>query len=75
MTDVNDRQELIDGIKQVIASEGMIDIEKIQPDATLESLNLQSIDVVMILSVSKISSVSISRSMVNWPSQGREIIH
>ena len=50
MTDVNDRQELIEGIKQVIANEGMIDIEKIQPDATLESLNLQSIDVVMILS-------------------------
>jgi acyl carrier protein len=33
----------------VIASEGMIDRAKVTPDATIESLNLKSVDIVMIL--------------------------
>ncbi len=50
MADTTDQTEVIEAIKEVIAAEGMVDIERITPDATLESLNLQSIDVVMILS-------------------------
>ena len=40
---------LADQILEVIISEGKIDPAKTTPDATLESLEIQSIDVVMIL--------------------------
>jgi acyl carrier protein len=33
----------------VIVKEGMIDRDKVAPDATIESLDLKSIDIVMIL--------------------------
>jgi acyl carrier protein len=37
--------EIID----VVAAEGMIDRSKVTPDATIESLDLKSVDIVMIL--------------------------
>lgn len=46
---VTDNAQLIQEIKEVIASEGMVDISKITPDATIESLDLKSVDIVMIL--------------------------
>jgi acyl carrier protein len=46
---VTDKAELIEQIKEVIATEGMIDISKITPEATIESLDLKSVDIVMIL--------------------------
>ncbi len=46
---MTDTAELIEQIKEVIATEGMIDISKITPDATIESLDLKSVDIVMIL--------------------------
>jgi acyl carrier protein len=45
----NDQQAMIDQILDVIATEGMIPREKLQDDATIESLGLKSIDLVMIL--------------------------
>ncbi len=45
----SDNAKLMDEIIEVIASEGMIDREKITPDATIESLDLKSVDIVMIL--------------------------
>mgnify|MGYP003344615710 CR=1 FL=1 len=36
-------------IIEVIASEGMVDRSKVTPDATIESLDLKSVDIVMIL--------------------------
>jgi acyl carrier protein len=44
-----DKTELVNQIIDVIASEGMVDREKITMDATIESLDLKSIDIVMIL--------------------------
>lgn len=44
-----DKTELVNQIVDVIASEGMVDREKITMDATIESLQLKSIDIVMIL--------------------------
>ena len=44
-----DHDELVGKIIDTIASEGMIDREKVTPDATIESLDLKSIDIVMIL--------------------------
>ena len=44
-----DRAELANEIVEVICKEGMIDREKVTPDATIESLDLKSIDIVMIL--------------------------
>ena len=44
-----DQNELVNQIIDVIASEGMVDREKITMDATIESLDLKSIDIVMIL--------------------------
>ena len=41
--------ELYDQIVEVIAKEGMVEADKIKPDATIESLDLKSIDIVMIL--------------------------
>ncbi len=50
MTDQpQDLSKLKDEIIDVIASEGMIDKEKVTPDATIESLDLKSVDIVMIL--------------------------
>ena len=46
---VMDRDDLVEQIFDVIVSEGNIDRSKITPDATLESLEVQSMDVVMIL--------------------------
>jgi len=44
-----DQTEIVKQIIDVIASEGMVDREQITMDATIESLNLKSIDIVMIL--------------------------
>lgn len=44
-----DKQKLVDEIIEVIAAEGMIDKSKVTPDATIESLDLKSVDIVMIL--------------------------
>ena len=44
-----DQTGLVDQIVDVIVTEGMIDRDKVQPDATIESLGLKSIDIVMIL--------------------------
>ncbi len=50
MTDIpQDKATLIDEIIDVIAAEGMIDRAKVTPDATIESLDLKSVDIVMIL--------------------------
>jgi len=45
------RSELAEQILDVIASEGMVERSRITPDATLQSLEVQSMDVVMILMV------------------------
>lgn len=44
-----DQTDLVNQIVDVICKEGMIDREKVTPDATIESLDLKSIDIVMIL--------------------------
>ncbi len=44
-----DKAQLVDEIIEVIAAEGMVDRSKITPDATIESLDLKSVDIVMIL--------------------------
>jgi acyl carrier protein len=44
-----DHADLVSQITDVIVAEGMVDREKLTPDATLESLDLKSIDIVMIL--------------------------
>ena len=50
MTSVsNDQQSMINEIIDVIATEGMSPREKLPDDATIESLGLKSIDIVMIL--------------------------
>lgn len=41
--------DLVNQIIDTIVTEGMIDREKVTPDATIESLDLKSIDIVMIL--------------------------
>lgn len=43
------REALTEQIIEVICKEGMIDRDKVTPDATIESLDLKSIDIVMIL--------------------------
>ena len=48
-TKVLDQAELVNQVIEVIASEGMVDREKVTMDATIESLDLKSIDIVMIL--------------------------
>jgi acyl carrier protein len=48
-SDTNDQQTMVNEILDVIATEGMISREKLQDDATIESLGLKSIDIVMIL--------------------------
>lgn len=50
MTDnPQDREQLVNEIIDVVAAEGMIDRSKVTPDATIESLDLKSVDIVMIL--------------------------
>lgn len=50
MTDnPQDIARLKEEIIEVIASEGMVDRTKVTPDATIESLDLKSVDIVMIL--------------------------
>jgi acyl carrier protein len=44
-----DNAKLIEEIIEVIAAEGMVDRDKVTPDATIESLDLKSVDIVMIL--------------------------
>jgi len=44
-----DHTELANQIIEVIVKEGMVDREKATLDATIESLDLKSIDIVMIL--------------------------
>jgi acyl carrier protein len=46
---VPEQTELVNQIVDVIVSEGMIDRDKIKMDATIESLGMKSIDIVMIL--------------------------
>lgn len=46
---LQEKAKLVDEIIDVIASEGMIDRTKVTPDATIESLDLKSVDIVMIL--------------------------
>lgn len=48
---VDDGGSLADQILEVIISEGKIDPARATPNATLESLEVQSIDIVMILMV------------------------
>jgi len=47
--DALDKAKLVDEILDVIAAEGMIDRAKVTPDATIASLDLKSVDIVMIL--------------------------
>ncbi|MFY9658764.1 MAG: phosphopantetheine-binding protein [Methylocystis sp.] len=50
MTDnPQEREKLANEIIDVVAAEGMIDRSKVTPDATIESLDLKSVDIVMIL--------------------------
>jgi acyl carrier protein len=46
---VHDKAQLVEDIIEVIVKEGMVDRDKVQPDATIESLDLKSIDIVIIL--------------------------
>lgn len=47
-TDANEL-EIAEQVREVIASESRIDIEKLTPEATLEDLEIESIDMVEIL--------------------------
>jgi acyl carrier protein len=47
--DPQEKAKLVEEIIEVIASEGMVDRTKVTPDATIESLDLKSVDIVMIL--------------------------
>lgn len=44
-----DQTELVNQVIDVIVKEGMVDRDKVTLDATIESLDLKSIDIVMIL--------------------------
>ncbi len=46
---LQEKAKLVDEIIEVIAAEGMIDRSRVTPDATIESLDLKSVDIVMIL--------------------------
>lgn len=48
-TQAFDHAEIVNQVIDVIAKEGMVDRDKITLDATIESLDLKSIDIVMIL--------------------------
>ena len=45
-TKVLDQAELVNQVIDVIVKEGMVDREKVTLDATIESLDLKSIDIV-----------------------------
>ena len=45
----SDNSKMYDEIIDVICKEGMVERDKLTPDATIESLDLKSIDIVMIL--------------------------
>ncbi|MBY6241650.1 phosphopantetheine-binding protein [Methylosinus sp. Sm6] len=47
--DPQEKAKLVEEIIEVIAAEGMVDRTKVTPDATIESLDLKSVDIVMIL--------------------------
>jgi acyl carrier protein len=47
--DPQEKAKLVEAIIEVIAAEGMVDRAKVTPDATIESLDLKSVDIVMIL--------------------------
>jgi acyl carrier protein len=46
---LSDPQHVYEQVVDLIVSEGMVDREKVTPDATFETLGLKSIDIVMIL--------------------------
>lgn len=46
---LQDKARLVEDIIEVIAAEGMVDRSKITPEASIESLDLKSVDIVMIL--------------------------
>ncbi len=46
---LQDKEKLVADIIDAIVDEGMIDRSKITPDATIQSLDLKSVDIVMIL--------------------------
>jgi acyl carrier protein len=46
---MKDNSVLINEIKQIIASEGLVDMSCLTPDATIASLGIESTDIVMIL--------------------------
>ena len=48
-TKVLDQAELVNQVIDVIVKEGMVEREKVTLDATIESLDLKSIDIVMVL--------------------------
>jgi acyl carrier protein len=48
-TKVLDQTELVNQVIDVIVNEGMVDREKVTLESTIESLDLKSIDIVMIL--------------------------
>jgi acyl carrier protein len=45
------REEIADQLIEIIAKEGMVDKARITPDATLQTLELDSMSIVMILMV------------------------
>ena len=48
-TTLSDPQAVYNQVVDLIVSEGMVDRDKVTPDATFETLGLKSIDIVMIL--------------------------
>jgi len=46
---LSDPQRVYDQVVDLIVTEGMVEREKVTPDATFETLGLKSIDIVMIL--------------------------
>lgn len=46
---LSDPQRVYDQVVDLIVTEGMVDRDKVTPDATFETLGLKSIDIVMIL--------------------------
>jgi len=48
-TKILDQAELVNQVINVIVKEGMVNREKVTLDATIESLDLKSIDIVLIL--------------------------
>jgi acyl carrier protein len=64
------KDELVNQIVDVIVSEGMIDRDKVKMDASIESLGLKSIDIVMILTALEAKDVkSLIDAMANYISK------